>query len=355
MEVIKMSEELNKEQLVRDFLHEVKKKLPGWLKDNKKELKDVLSELESHIWEKSEEIAAEQDVQIYHVQQALQAMGNPRDIAQEYKKRGTPKVWISEELFPSYLKVFGIIVCIIIGVNLISFIVDVIENGFINNQFLSYLEITFSSALGTFLVVTVIFVALSVEGYLPEDFEKSKYKRIIESTPQAKRQRRTQKIRPPLKRGELLAGGIIGLLVGIAMFAEVWVYIPLVENIGSSLTYYIRVAGLFAIVGGVINLIQAMIDLTNYFAQRALIALNTIKDLAFIPFTLTLLVPAVLSVPAIDALRLTNLGLYDSIRIGITVVKWISVVGAIIGAISNTYKIITLRMKFEEYLRYQEM
>ena len=34
-----MSEELNQTQIIQEFLKVVKSKLPGWLKDNKKELK----------------------------------------------------------------------------------------------------------------------------------------------------------------------------------------------------------------------------------------------------------------------------------------------------------------------------
>ena len=90
-----MSEQLNQEQIVKNFIKEVKSKLPGWLKDNKKELKEVLSELESHIWEKSEENARGAKVQNHHVLQAIHVMGNPRDIAAEYKKRGTPKICIN--------------------------------------------------------------------------------------------------------------------------------------------------------------------------------------------------------------------------------------------------------------------
>lgn len=360
-----MSEELNQTQIIKEFLKEVKKHLPGWLKDNKSELKDVLSELENHVWDKSEEIATGQDIQIFHVQQAINGLGNPRDIAAEYKKRGTPKLWISKELFSSYLKVFGIVVCVVVGVNMISFIVDAVTTGLSWDLF-SYLDGIWSSALGAFLIVTVIFVALSVEGYLPEDFRKLKGKYQLKPISAEKadklegierkwQEKRPRQIKPPLRRGELLVGGIIALLIGIAMFAEVWVYIPLVEDIGTQLTYYIRLAGVFVIVGGIINLMQSMMELTNYTGQRILMGLNTIKDLAFIPFTLKLLTTAVLAVPSIAALEIANPELFGNIALGFNVITWISVVGTIIGAISNIYKIVTLKMKFEEYLRYQEI
>ncbi|TFG18583.1 MAG: hypothetical protein EU530_08895 [Promethearchaeota archaeon] len=360
-----MSEELNQTQIIQEFLKNVKSKLPGWLKDNKSELKDVMSELESHIWEKSEAIAAGQEVQNYHVRQAVQDMGNPRDIAAEYKKRGTPKLWISQELFSAYVKTFGIVVAVIVGVNLISVIVDAVTNG-PSWDLLSYLDGIWSSALGAFLIVTVIFVALSVEGYLPEDFKKSGGKYQLKSTRPEKedkvegmerkwQEKRPKQVKPPLRRGELLAGGIITLLIGIAMFAEVWVYFPLVEDIGPQLTYYIRLMGVFTMIGGIINLMQSMMDLTNYTGQRILMGLHTIVDLASIPFTIRLLTQAVLTVPSIAAFEIANPELFASIALGFNVVTWISVVGTVIGSISNIYKIITLRMKFEEYHQYHEI
>ena len=346
-----MSEELNQTQIVQEFLKVVKSKLPGWLKDNKSELKDVLSELESHIWEKSEEIAGGQDIQIQHVLQAVQDMGNPRDIASEYKKRGTPKVWISKELFPNYLKVLAIVIGVIVGVNIISFIADAATNGF-NEDLLTYIDGIISSGLGAFLIVTIIFVALSVEGYLPEDFKKSVRKRIrVSSTPEHP-SKPTKRIQPPLRRGGLLAGGIIALLIGLAMIAKAWELIPLVDDIGISLTQFIQIAGIFTMVGGFISLIQSMMELTNYFAQRVLIALSTIADLVFLAF-ISKLVPAVLHIPAIETLGMGS-ELYGNIELGITVVMWISIVGTILGSITNISKIITLRMKFEEYLQHQQ-
>ncbi len=353
-----MSEELNQTQIVKEFLKIVKSKLPGWLKDNKSELKDVLSELESHIWEKVEEIAGGQDVQIHHVQQAVGAMGNPRDIAAEYKKRGNPKIWISKELFPSYIKVIGIVISVIVGANIIALIIDAVENGW-NLEFLSYVDGIFSSALGAFLIVTIIFVVLSVEGYLPEDFTRSKYKTKVKSTPSEKLRIATKKIKPPLKRGELLVGGIIALLVGLAMWAEVWVYFPFVVEIGSDMTWWIQRAGIFTLIGGIINLMQLMMDLTNYAVQRVLIAIHTIMDLVFIYFIvdflpiITHLTPT--SDPILFDISQLNPSLYDGILIGVKVMIGISIFGTIVGSISNIYKAITLKMKFEEYHQYQEM
>ena len=39
--------------VINEYLKEVKEKLPDWLKD-KKEHKEILAELEDHIWSKAE-------------------------------------------------------------------------------------------------------------------------------------------------------------------------------------------------------------------------------------------------------------------------------------------------------------
>ena len=85
-------------KMVKNFLDEVKEKLPGWLKENEVELDDVLTQLEEHVYEKATELARSEDIDINSMRQAIFEMGKPEDIAREYKRRGTPKVFITEEL-----------------------------------------------------------------------------------------------------------------------------------------------------------------------------------------------------------------------------------------------------------------
>lgn len=113
--------------------------------------------------------------------------------------------------------------------------------------------------------------------------------------------------------------------------------------------------GVFVSVGGIINLMQSMMELTNYTGQRILMGLHIVVDIIAIPFTITLLTPAILAVPSIAGLEITNPELFANIALGFNVVTWISVVGTVIGTISNIYKMIILRMKFEEYNQYQEI
>ncbi|MBD3196700.1 MAG: hypothetical protein GF317_16710 [Candidatus Lokiarchaeota archaeon] len=68
-------------------------------KENKDELKSILEELEAHIRDKADGISMENRSQLESVRIARDSMGTPESIAKEYKKRGTPQVYISKELW----------------------------------------------------------------------------------------------------------------------------------------------------------------------------------------------------------------------------------------------------------------
>ena len=93
------------EILITEFLFKVRKNLPFWLKENKNEVNDILREIEDHIWDKAYELAQGGEPTEFHVQSVINGMGSPRDITRDYKSRGTPKIFISREIFPWYWKI----------------------------------------------------------------------------------------------------------------------------------------------------------------------------------------------------------------------------------------------------------
>ncbi|UCC20175.1 MAG: hypothetical protein JSV62_02510, partial [Promethearchaeota archaeon] len=106
------------QNIIKEYLKEVKSKLPEWLKD-KKEHKEILAELEEHIWSKAEELSGMGQPTLESVQTAISHMGTPESIAKEYKRRGTPKVYITKEMWPLYLRVLGIVFGVIIGLSIL--------------------------------------------------------------------------------------------------------------------------------------------------------------------------------------------------------------------------------------------
>ena len=157
--------------MVNEYLKEVKNKLPEWLKD-KKEHKEILAELEDHIWSKAEELSKTGEATLVSVEMAIAHMGTPQSIAKEYKRRGTPKVYITEELWPSYKKVISGVFSLIIIISVIVQIVNLVFGNF-NTIWNGIMGIQIGLLIA-FAVITIIFVALSMEGYFPEDFMSKK-------------------------------------------------------------------------------------------------------------------------------------------------------------------------------------
>lgn len=168
-----MSEE-DKKDLIKEYLREVKTKLPEWLKE-KKEHKEILVELEEHIWSKAEELSGTDQPTLDTIQIAIDHMGTPETIAKEYKRRGTPKFYITEELWPLYKNVLSFAFLVILVINIIIPILNVVfdntSGGEIFNNVVTGLQMGF---LWSFVIITIIFVALSMEGYFPEDFKSKK-------------------------------------------------------------------------------------------------------------------------------------------------------------------------------------
>jgi hypothetical protein len=177
--VMKMSE-LNKEKIVKAYIKKVRKALPEWLKD-KSEHKEILADLEQHIWQKAGELSETGEPNEKTIRKAIIEMGNPQSIAKKYKHRGEPKVYITKEMWPLYIRVLGIIFAVIIILNVIgmvaSILTEIISLELLLDGFVMGIQM---GLLVSFVIITIIFVALSMEGYFPEDFKSKKEKKLKE-------------------------------------------------------------------------------------------------------------------------------------------------------------------------------
>lgn len=240
------------EKIIKDFLKEVKEKLPSWLRDKRKETRDVLGEIEDHIWDKAE-VLGNGAPTVATVRQAIQEMGAPVDIAREFKRRGTPKVWISEELWPLYLKALKVLVAIIIGVNIALAIFNGIINGWLSG--LTQLSDIWVGLLGAFTLVTIIFVALSMEGYLPEDLGQKKEKGEPGKPQVEDRKHKFVKV------GDSMAGGIIGIVGGFVLIGlrTILGNTPNTVAIPPGFFSWLAVVGILSVVSGVLDLSRALV------------------------------------------------------------------------------------------------
>jgi hypothetical protein len=285
------------EKNIREFIKQVEEKLPSWLKDKREELKSVLTELEEHIWDKATEIG-KGIPDANAVQAAIAEMGAPSAIAREYKRRGTPKVYITEELWPSYTRTLLAAILVIVCVNVISFCIQGITTG-LWVEALESLNGIMSGGIWVFVIVSLIFVGLSMEGYLPEDF-KSKFLRgkKIPATVPTPEGTPEKSVRFVNVRGEFI-NGILNVVFGIVLIMiHSIITNPSVEGLEQGLAayeeffLYLEVIGIFVIICGITDLGRSFIGndpRTGIMHQRFRIV-SAIATLASVPILVILLV-----------------------------------------------------------------
>jgi hypothetical protein len=160
---------------IKNYLNQVHKKLPEWLKWKSDEVKKILDDLESQIMNQAQTLAGGNAPSDSDIQKAIDQMGSPESIAKPYKNRGTPKFYLSQELFEFYLRTlfifFGIIIFINIIIAVFKFVAAIIVPSISVWEALgSMFGGIWIGCLIAAVVITIVFVYFSMEGFLPEDF-----------------------------------------------------------------------------------------------------------------------------------------------------------------------------------------
>jgi len=379
--------------LIDDFLTQIKRKLPEWLKWKEDEVQNILEDLKQQILNEAIFIANGYEPSNADIQQALIQIGTPENIANIYKKRGTPKLYITEELLDFYLRSLFFFWIIVISINII---VSVFQ--FFFEPWWNVLGSMFTgiwiSCLITAVVITCVFVYFSMEGFLPEDFgvfpkrlalmfpihftkrdleetrQYTKFKleeakqrakeRIIkarslpvekvsevkaiseERLAAAKAKRELRKLQP-ISVGELtfgVAGGIIfGLFLILQPFAE---FTELFEELFLD---WLIIFGLLIFISGLFNLVRLIAGVRNYTAQQVLIFFEALFSIAYIPLFMYLLNnPEIFPISLFSGGNITEIPsdpdsiayiIYFWVHIGII----IAIVGGFAGNIYKIYKI----------------
>ncbi|MFX0032457.1 MAG: hypothetical protein ACFE8E_03430 [Candidatus Hodarchaeota archaeon] len=272
--------EKNMEFLVNEYIKEVKKVLPDWLKD-KKEHKEILAELEEHIWEKAEELSDSGQANVKSIQMAISHMGTPKSIAKEYKRRGTPKVYITKEMWPLYLNVLVIVFAIIIILNIVGLILNIVSGTTDVGELLGSLIGGIQSGLFvSFAIISVIFVALSMEGYFPEDFKSKK-----ELDKEASRVEAGLPPKPFIKPvGEIIGGGF-GLVIGI-----LFIFQPFPAGLFiADFLLLLRIFGIFMIIAGSFDITRGVIGNRRPTTHQIIHVIKILLKIGVIPFLIILL------------------------------------------------------------------
>jgi len=388
-------------QAVNDFLEQVKKKLPQWLKSKEEEVAELVKDLESQILNEARIIAEGNELTEEHINQALLNIGTPESIAKVYKSRGTPKFFLSEELFEFYIRTMMFFLAIVVIINFVVAIVQIfikpwweIILGALSGIWIGFLIIV--------IVVTIVFVYFSMEGFLPEDFgviprrlalifpmrgltelkleesrirsrekwaearQRAKEKiaearirreeklaeakiRIEEKLAEAQlrreervaavKERKILKKKEPVSIGELIFGAIAGIIFGLIFIIQPFSVIGLFDP---AFLEWLKILGMLIFVSGLLSLIRLAVGINNYTGQQVFIIIGAFYRTTYIPLLLNLL-----NQPEIFPISLFSGGIVpvipnDPSNLSFIIYFWV-IIGIIIsifgGMISDFYKV----------------
>ena len=270
---------------VSEYLKEIKKNLPEWLKD-KKEHKEILADLEEHIWSKAAELSETGQPDETSVNLAIDHMGTPKNIAKEYKRRGEPKYFITKELWPYYVKALSAVFAVILILVIIGLIVSFFTG---NGSFVSLIGGLITGIqtgfLLAFTIVTIVFVALSHEGYFPEDFKSKKELELMKELREkeieegASIQPLEKPLKPFIKPGGTIVGGGIGLIFGIIFLSlpfPTYMFFP-------DFLMIVRIFGLLTMIEGSLDISRGILGNRRPNTHQALHVILIPLKLSVIP------------------------------------------------------------------------
>lgn len=340
-----MSDSENK--LVNNYIAQVKQKLPEWLKWKEEELKNILNDLEQQLYNEARAISGGESLTDADVQEAIMRMGPPESIAKLYKLRGTPRFYITQELIEFYLRSLFFFFGVVFFVNILGAVFQIffkawweVLGGMLNGIWIG--------SLISAVVITIVFVYFSMEGFLPEDFgvipkrlailfpfnfneeqlEESKIytkqkiqeakvlreekmaeakhrvkEKIIEIKAIEKEKLATAKVlrkqkldeaklkreigkSQPVAIGELIFGTLAGIIFGLILMAQPFAVAGLMQQ---AFLDWLKMMGFLIFVGGLFSLVRLVIGVSNYTGQQFFLVIGAIYNLAYIPLFVLLL------------------------------------------------------------------
>lgn len=311
-----------KHKYVEEFLEKVKNKFPEWLKAKPDQVDEILNDLEDQVIDKAREISSMTEPDRKAIKKAIYLIGTPESIAKVYKKRGTPKFYITEELWDFYLRALIFSMAVVVIVSFIRVIVQifftpwyVLLGDFLSGVYIGFLIVT--------VIITGLFVFLSMEGYLPEDFgEIPRYLGLIiqtkttEMISERERERKeivslekkekisgtkekvkesivevketvaearleAEKIMRTVSTGDLIAGTILG--IGFGLICIIQPFYSLEPYFDPVFLEWLRSFGLVVFIGGLIELIRLAIGADSIGGQKVMLIINGLYKIAYFP------------------------------------------------------------------------
>lgn len=273
--------------LVKNYIKKVKNKLPDWLKNKKDEMNSILNELEEHLWFKAEELSETGEPTPKSVRLAISSLGTPKSIADEYRRRGEPYMYITKELWPYYKKVLIILISIIIAINLVAYILNLLSGDYTLD--LSGILVGF---FATFTMITIIFVVLSKEGYLPEDFKseadlkrEEKELRKAEELGMPISPKTGKPLKPFIQPTEKIIGGPIAIVIGFLLITFPF---PLRSSMNIDFLIVLALFGVLIVIDGIFSLTRGILGNNQPLTHQIILSISIVLELIAIPLLVIL-------------------------------------------------------------------
>jgi hypothetical protein len=273
--------------IVKSYIKDVKKALPDWLTNKKDEMDSILSELEEHLWFKAEEISETGGPTAQSVRLAISSLGTPKSIASEYKRRGEPYMYITKELWPYYKKVLIILFAVITVINVIGYVLNILSGDFSFD--IAGLLVGF---FATFTLITIIFVALSKEGYLPEDFKsqadiKKEQKELkkAEELGMPISPKTGKPLKPFIQTTEKIIGGPIAIVIGFLLITFPF---PIRNAMNSDFLIILALFGVLVLIEGIFTLTRGILGNSQPLTHQIILSITIVLELIAVPLVVIL-------------------------------------------------------------------
>ncbi len=147
------------------YINTTRKKLPIWLKKSEKNL--ILNEIDSEIRELLMDYEDDNQLTPERITKIFEEVGDANTILSDLKQKGTPKIYISDEIWSNYKGAFNAIVAYFSIIALFFILLSISFNSFYIGDLPMFISLMWLCFIIVFLLVSGIFVILSMSDYIP--------------------------------------------------------------------------------------------------------------------------------------------------------------------------------------------
>jgi hypothetical protein len=205
--------------------------------------------------------------------------------------------------------------------------------------------------LGSFVVITVIFVALSMEGYFPEDFkskktlkDEEKQVKLAKVRGLAYETKKGKPLKPFIKPVGEIIGGLVVIVIGLFLFIQP---IQGLNNlIDPEFLLLVRFGSLFIITEGIFDMTRGLIGNRQVNIHQIIHGITIIVKLSSISIAILMMMrPEIFPIIVVDDPTETfkNIGISTEFYGVFRAIAVLVMAGMVLGTIENFYNIYKLQ------------